>query len=687
MSNNQAIVKAALDYAAQGIPVFPCRIRDEGDKKAKSPYTPSGFKDASTDPKQIQSWWQCYPDAIIGMPTGQTTGLVVMDIDPRNGGDYTLQHQETEHGTLPPTLTAVTGGGGTHYYFRHPNRPVPCSTSKIASGIDIKGDGGYVIVPPSGHCSGKSYYWDGEFDIAAVADLPAWLLELIVAEETNVTQEQTSDGNPIPEGQRNSTLASLAGTMRRVGMSYEEILASLLKVNQNRCHPPLSETEVDKLTRSVCRYEPDTVAVAVTENHYEQMFHSGHKNTVVDPGAIPENLLRVPGFIDKVIDYNLQIAIRPQPVLALAGAIQLQAVLAARKVCDSRENRTNLYLIGTAPSGAGKEFARKINRRILAAAGLGRYDGNDELASDAGLIKAVEVNPAILFQIDEFGRFLRTMGDPKRAPHLYNVITAFMKLFSCADGIFKGKAYADPKRNVEIYYPCVGLYATTVPDNLYQGITLESLKDGFYARLLLFDTDHIPTRQREAVHRVPQDMIEVAKWWDTFNPTGNLHDQFPSPVQIETTEDGYAVFDELAGQVDKELAKKNLYSSIWARAEEKACRLALVYACSANHVAPVIDQAAAMWACRLSEHITRKMIYIADQWVSDGQFDEKQKKLLRVIKDAGGRISQSQLCQKTRALQKKERADIIDNLMEAGAIKKEQVNTMTNPATYYTLLE
>ncbi|MDH4201473.1 MAG: bifunctional DNA primase/polymerase [Phycisphaerae bacterium] len=679
------ILQAALELAGHGLPVFPCRIRTEGDKKAKSPYTRNGFKQASTATEQIKCWWANYPDAIIGMPTGVPSHLIVMDIDPRHGGDHSLQNLIDEHGELPDTLTAITGGGGTHYYFKYPGFPVKSSTSKIASGIDIKADGGYVIVAPSGHENGNNYYWDGDFDLDDVADIPEWLLELITAEDTATEANDNPDGNRIPEGQRNNTLASLAGNMRRVGMGESEILAAIQMTNQLRCNPPLLESEVVAIAKSVCRYEPDTVAVAVAENHYDQMFKP--EPAVTDPGPIPEELLNVPGFISKVIEYNLRNAIRPQPVLALAAAIQLQAVLAARKVCDGRENRTNLYVIGVAGSGAGKEFARKINRRILNAAGLNHFDGHDELASDAGLIKAVEKNPAILFQIDEFGRYLRTMGDPKRAPHLYNVITAFMKFFSCADSTYKGKAYADPKRNVEIHYPCVGLYATTVPENLYQGITLESLKDGFYARLLLFDTDLIPKRQPKASEKVPLEIIETAKWWEMFNPTGNLHDQFPEPLEVQTLYGGQDVFDDLAERVDEELAKQNLYSSVWARAEEKACRLALIYACSANPECPVIDEAAANWACRLSEHITRKMIYIADQWVSDGYFDEKQKKVLRVIAAAGGRISQSELGEKTRSLQKKERTEIIDNLLETGAIIKDSAKNTTKSATYYVLVE
>ena len=375
------ILQEAIHYAQRGLPVFPCQVSD------KSPLTRNGFKDASVNIEHIKCWWANHPSAIIGMPTGSASHVVVVDIDPRHGGDHALQGLIDQYGALPDTLTAITGGGGTHYYFKYPGHYVKCSTGKIGPGIDIKGDGGYVIVPPSGHESGNNYYWDGEFDLNLVADMPEWLLSLIHTDNTSTAPEAESSENPIPQGQRNHALASLAGTMRRVGMSYDEILAAILKVNENRCQPPLAESEVCQIAHSVCRYEPDTVAVAVTENHFDQMFRP--EPCIADPGAIPEDLLHVPGFVQKVMTYNLDNAIRPQPVLALAGAIQLQAALAARKVCDARENRTNLYIIGVAGSGAGKEFARKINRRIFNVAGLSHLDGHDELASDAGLIKAI----------------------------------------------------------------------------------------------------------------------------------------------------------------------------------------------------------------------------------------------------------------------------------------------------------
>ena len=314
-------------------------------------------------------------------------------------------------------------------------------------------------------------------------------------------------------------------------------------------------------------------------------------------------------------------------VLALAAGICLQAVLAARKDQRRPGNRTNLYSVGVAPSGEGKDHARKVNKNVLFAADMVEHEGNEDLASDAGLVTAVETEPAILFQIDEFGRFLRTIGDPKKAPHLFNVLTALMKLYSSADTIFRGKAYADSKRNKVIDQPCVSVYGTTVPEHFYESLTADSLSDGFVAGLLVFEATATPARQRAKARPVPEAIKQAAAWWGSFKPGGNLAAEHPEPLVIEATAEAGTLFDALAATVDAELGRPDQAGrSLWA--QEKACRLALVYACSANAQKPVIDAKAACWACDLSEYLTRRMLYIAHEWVADGVFDARQKRVL-----------------------------------------------------------
>ena len=166
------IAKAALEYAAHGLPVFPCH------PATKHPLTPQGFKNATTDQQTIDAWWQRAPTAMAGMPTGEPSGVIVLDIDVDTekgvDGYKALAALEAKHGPLPPTRAVRTPRGGEHRYFMRPGQTVKNSASKLGVGIDIRGDGGYVIVPPSVNADGVPYAWIRDSEPALAPD---WLFQ------------------------------------------------------------------------------------------------------------------------------------------------------------------------------------------------------------------------------------------------------------------------------------------------------------------------------------------------------------------------------------------------------------------------------------------------------------------------------------------------------------------------------
>ncbi len=160
----------ALDLAGLGWQVFPCRPTGP---KAKAPFTEHGHLEATTDPDQIRAWWARWPDAMIGAPV--PAALIVLDVDPRHGGDVGLAQLEAGHGALPATLTTISGrgDGGRHLYFRRPAGAV--TSTRLPKGIDLKA-AGYCIVPPSLHpATGRPYEW---LDADPVS-LPSWLREVL----------------------------------------------------------------------------------------------------------------------------------------------------------------------------------------------------------------------------------------------------------------------------------------------------------------------------------------------------------------------------------------------------------------------------------------------------------------------------------------------------------------------------
>lgn len=176
------LLNAALGYADRGRPVFPCTL----DKK---PLTATGFKNATADLATIRKWWTRHPGASIGSPTGGDTGIFVVDVDMPDG-PVTLARLEQENGPLPATLEQRTGSGGRHLFFNHPGWIIRNSAKRLGPGLDTRGDGGYVILPPSPHPSGNLYEWTTRHPIA---EAPAWLLE-------KLTERQTEKPAPMATG-------------------------------------------------------------------------------------------------------------------------------------------------------------------------------------------------------------------------------------------------------------------------------------------------------------------------------------------------------------------------------------------------------------------------------------------------------------------------------------------------------
>jgi len=227
--------------------------------------TPHGHREATTDTSVIQAFFAQHSDANVGIRTGRDSGLLVLDIDPRHGGDDTLAELLHEHGKLPPTPEVLTGGGGRHLYFQHPGLEI--RRHQLAPGVDVKSDGGYVVAPPSAHIVGE-YVWEvsGHPDDVPLAELPAWLLGMLttpLAASSLPVAYNPVEG--IEPGRRNTELMRLGGSLRRAGGTEAAIRAALLAHNDDVCDPPLPQREVETIARSAARYEPEADAPHLTD--------------------------------------------------------------------------------------------------------------------------------------------------------------------------------------------------------------------------------------------------------------------------------------------------------------------------------------------------------------------------------------------------------------------------------------
>ncbi|CDI08775.1 bifunctional DNA primase/polymerase [Agrobacterium pusense] len=259
----QTPLELAQYYVAQGWPVFPCRSHAEEhvDQATgeiitlgeKTPLTPNGFKGATRFPRIIERWWSDWPDAAVGLPTGEKTGFFALDIDNKPGGangfDW-LSEMEAEHGPLPDTARVTSPNGGLHIYFKYVvgtrNR------GALGAGVDIRSEGGYVLAAGSTMANGRSYKW--ETDTREIADAPAWLLDLLLPKSAPAhTQYSLSaaTNNAYVDAAVDRELADLAGAP--MGTRNNALNDAAFSIGTIVGAGALSEAEARALLQDVAR--------------------------------------------------------------------------------------------------------------------------------------------------------------------------------------------------------------------------------------------------------------------------------------------------------------------------------------------------------------------------------------------------------------------------------------------------
>jgi len=280
----------------------------------------------------------------------------------------------------------------------------------------------------------------------------------------------------------------------------------------------------------------------------------------------------------------------------------------------------------------------------------------------------MEESGSVLFQPDELGRFLKTTRNAA-ASHLYLVQSVLMEMYSTAASVFDGDVFADTKRTHKIVEPHLVLYATTVPRSLFEALTVESLTDGFLSRFLVFETDeHDPSPQEFEKGSIPPQIIDAAVTWRDLR---SCEIGRAKPKMLSWTEGATQILRDFGQEAS--LATKDSdapVARIWTRAREKAHKLSLLHACSEHGTEVMsIDERAATWAVELVRHLTRRILFVAEQRVGENKQERNLKKVLLVISEAGLEgITRNDLTRRFQWLLDRDRKEIIATLETTGQV-------------------
>ena len=397
--------------------------------------------------------------------------------------------------------------------------------------------------------------------------------------------------------------------------------------------------------------------------------------TPTDPGPMPEEMLRIPGFISEVMDHCLQTAPYPNPVMAFCGAVALQAFLAGRKVRDSGDNRTNIYLLGLAHSSAGKDWPRKVNTRIVHEVGLAECLG-ERFASGEGIQDALFQTPSMLFQTDEIDGMLQSITRAKDARH-ENIMGTLLTMYSSANSVFPMRRKAGKESPGVIDQPCLVIFGTAIPNHYYEALSERMLTNGFFARMIILEAGQRGGGQEPSIRDLPPRILATARWWADYQPgerRGNLIDVHPVPAVVEHNDEARRVLVETREQAEAEYARAEEASdpvgtTVWGRVSEQVRKLALLYAISENHASPRISLAAVQWASRFVMHQTRRMLFMAAMHVAENPFHAECLKVIEKLHIASGRELPHSVLLKRMKMDAKSFAILIDTLCQQGEVE------------------
>lgn len=406
----------------------------------------------------------------------------------------------------------------------------------------------------------------------------------------------------------------------------------------------------------------------------------------VEKAPCPVDISGLDGALKMLVDYMLATARRPQPVLAVGASLCALGALMGRKYRTESNLRSNLYVVGIADSGSGKNHSREVITELFVEAGLGHALGGNKIASGAGLLTAVHRQPAILFQIDEFGMFLSAAADRKRSPrHISEILDIMTEIYTMAGTIFLGAEYANrdgKNERRDINQPCLCVYGTTTPIHFWNALQSSNVVDGSLARFIVLQSEDDYPEENDAagIRTSPPELLDALNLIASGGgrqPAGNLAGMTPGPetavdpLTVPLTPEARALFAGFKRDNTAQLreARGTLFTSILARIAENAWKVAMIRAVGADPVAPVIRAVDAAWAIALVRHCAEHTMLEVKRNVADNPVEANHKRVLGIIRTAGAAgLTKNELARRTQFLDQRQRTDIVGSLVEAGQV-------------------
>jgi len=628
--------------------------------------------------------------------TGVENDFWVLEGDTPDGhahdGIASLRQLEQEHGALPDTLMAMSPSGSVHRYFQIPTdgRTVRNSASKLAPGVDVRGDGGMVIAPPSVKPGKGVYRW---LNLGTpIAAAPEWLLEKVCAEPQEDQQpynpEAVSDERRAAYGQ--AALRNIVERIKelKVGQRSNEITRESFRIGRLVAGGCLDIKEAEAaliaaaqalgLPRRDKAFGPrGTIArqlraglssprgpgdnqddlpvdideflkthmlppVVVDEQQEEEQEPSSSSPPPPPPplppppidDQIPNELLKVPGLVGEIAQFILDSALYPQPLMALAAGLGVVATACGRYLLGPTKSGTTVYIICLAETGTGKDHAQKLMVDILKAAGMSQHNGPEQFMSMPSLINFLKPQPLSLCVQDEFGSYLKRINSKRASGFEATLMAIMQKVWSSCSRTFITPEWAQT-RSEQIAAPCMNVVGFSTMEQFFEALQSKEVVNGFLNRILVFETLLRVSQQKPKVDSMDIPDSITKRLRDIYEQRGGamsfMSNVVPDFVYMGITPEAEEA--RLAYVRELEKIDDQLTRNLMVRSPEIAVRLATIVSMGLWQNTIEVDDM--QWAINFARWVGMRLVTLAKQHIADSENQDLANKIMKIVRKRG----------------------------------------------------
>ena len=357
--------------------------------------------------------------------------------------------------------------------------------------------------------------------------------------------------------------------------------------------------------------------------------------------------------------------------MALYNTLAFAGAVFGRRYASPLDTRTNLYMVGTANTGSGKDHSRKMIMKLADKASLDVFVGSQKIISESGLLRDLSDNSSQVFMIDEFGMFLANITNDKAPSYLRAIVVALTELYSSSNAIYKGGKYADKKiEQVKIYCPNLCIYGTTTEEKYIPALRKSAIDSGELNRFIILPA----VKGYEYPERdIPSAEVDerLAEKWHEYSPsnakslvqaisTGNI---VPEPTIVGWGKCDDIQYTLLCRQTDK-IHEKSPTRNLWSRVFENTVKIAMIFAIARDAANPVMTKDDFDYAQCIVETSIEYMSEIATGSIAETEHESLHHQVIKEMKSVGGNMTRTDILRKFRKLKKRELDELLGGMVE-----------------------